>query len=471
MEYKLSYYIFFSNPVDGLGSRVVYSTKSSKTVLITKICHEFLINGLIDQIPKSITQVLIENGIVVNKNENEFESIIDENIESGKAEDGILYEVIQPTAMCQLGCYYCGQKHTKDYLENDIIDKIVERINLKFRVGNYKGIYIGWFGAEPLMGLPQMRHMYNKLKESINDDSVKIKGKVVTNGLSLKEGIFNELANELYIDYIEVTLDGAQEYHDKHRYTKSGGDSFDIIYGNIKKIILSENYKNSKCKIGIRCNVDHQNVDGVIPLINLLAEDGLHDKIESLYFMGIYSWGGNDAQNGSLTKEEMAMMRLKWEVQKIKLGYPVSLVLHGRKTNTCIATSTKSEMYDAFGNIYNCTEVSYADFYDGTSYKLGNIKEDHKKVFADKPHNDWFQIVRGSDKYPCHSCKLLPVCGGSCPKAWNENNPPCPPFKYNIIKEIELKYILRKTPKENLNEKLDQFVMAFKPEDFKRIGK
>ena len=29
----------------------------------------------------------------------------------------------------------------------------------------------------------------------------------------------------------------------------------------------------------------------------------------------------------------------------------------------------------------------------------------------------------------------------------------------------------RKTPKENLNEKLDQFVMAFKPEDFKRIGK
>jgi uncharacterized protein len=429
------------------------------------------VNGLIDKIPDSITQVLIESGVVIDVDENEFELIIQENIENGRMQEGILYEVIQPTAMCQLGCYYCGQKHTKDYLENDIVDKIVERIKLKFTTGNFIGIYIGWFGAEPLMGLPQMRLMYNKLRVAINDESVKIKGKVVTNGLSLKEGIFNELARDLNVDYIEVTLDGVQEYHDKHRYTKSGEDSFNIIYENIKRIILSENYKSTDCKIGIRCNVDHKNVEGVIPLINLLAKDGLHEKIKSLYFAIVYSWGGNDAHKESLTKEDAAMMQLKWEVEKIKLGYPTSLTLHGRKKNTCLATSTSGELYDAFGNIYNCTEVSYADFYDGTSYKLGNVKEDNKKVFIDKPHNDWFQTIRDSDKYPCHSCRLLPVCGGSCPKAWNEDNPPCPSFKYNIIKEMELKYILRKTPKELLHKKLDDFVLGFVPEDFKRIGK
>jgi uncharacterized protein len=470
MEYKLSYYIFFSNPVDEAGSRVVYSTRTGKTVLITRTCYDFLINGMINQIPESIVKVLVDNRVVVDVNENELHTITDENIETGKEQDGILYEVIQPTAMCQLGCYYCGQKHTKDYLEEGASDKIVSRIKMKFDAGNYRGIYIGWFGAEPLMGLPQMRATYSKLREAIGNDAIKIKGKVVTNGLSLKEGIYNELAHDLKIDYIEVTLDGTQEYHDQHRYTKTGENSFDLIYNNLKKIVLSENYKNSDCKIGIRCNVDHKNVDGVIPLINLIAKDGLHEKIKSLYFTGIYSWGGNEAQKGSLSKEEIAMMQLKWEIEKIKLGYPVPLMLHSRKRNTCIATSTTSEMYDAFGNIFNCTEVSYADFYEGTSYKLGNIKQDYNKLFVDKPYNDWFQTVRDTDKYPCHSCRLLPVCGGSCPKAWNEEHPPCPPFKYNILKEIELKYILRKTPKEMLEGKLEEFVTAFTPADFKRIG-
>ena len=153
------------------------------------------------------------------------------------------------------------------------------------------------------------------------------------------------------------------------------------------------------------------------------------------------------------------------------MGYQSSHILHSRKKNVCIATGGQSELYDTFGNIYNCTEVSYSDFYEGTAYKLGNLKEDFDRKFASKPHNDWFTTIRDTDKYPCNSCKLFPVCGGSCPKSWSEGNLACPPFKYNILKEIELKYILRKTPKENLEHSLNDFVKNFKPEDFVRIGK
>jgi hypothetical protein len=32
------------------------------------------------------------------------------------AEDTALYYAIQPTAMCQLCCHYCGQQHTNDYV-------------------------------------------------------------------------------------------------------------------------------------------------------------------------------------------------------------------------------------------------------------------------------------------------------------------------------------------------------------------
>lgn len=121
--------------------------------------------------------------------------------------------------------------------------------------------------------------------------------------------------------------------------------------------------------------------------------------------------GGNEAHKEGLSKEEIGMMQLKWQIHKVKRGFKPELSLYARKMNTCIATSATSEMYDAFGNIFNCTEVSYADFYDGKGYKLGNLAKDSLEVFTGKPYNDWFQTVRDTDKFPCHSCKLLPVCG------------------------------------------------------------
>lgn len=470
MNSKLSHYVFFTEEINSRGSRVAYSTRSGKTLLVTKTCYEFLSNDLLDHIPESILKVLSKNRIIVDKDENELEVITNENIAEGLVEEGTFYEVIQPSAMCQLGCYYCGQKHTKDYLSDEMINRLVERLKFKFEKGKYNSIYIGWFGGEPLMGLPQMRLIYKRLKEAINNESIPIKGRVITNGLSLKQGVYNELVKDLGINYIEITLDGIKAYHDKHRYTKGGEDSFDIIYGNIKKITSDEHYLSSGCRIGIRCNVDYKNVEGVVPLIDLLADDGMQDKLGGLYFMGIYSWGGNEAHKEGLSKEEIGMMQLKWQIHKVKRGFKPELSLYARKMNTCIATSATSEMYDAFGNIFNCTEVSYADFYDGKGYKLGNLAKDSLEVFTGKPYNDWFQTVRDTDKFPCHSCKLLPVCGGSCPKSWNEGNIPCPPFKYNILKEIELKYILRKTPKSELNDKLDEFILSFKPSDFNRIG-
>ncbi len=45
--------------------------------------------------------------------------------------------------------------------------------------------------------------------------------------------------------------------------------------------------------------------------------------------------------------------------------------------------------------------------------------------------NSWKQMILNNE-VPCHSCNLLPVCAGSCPKDWLFNNAPCPSFKENI---------------------------------------
>lgn len=464
---KLSYYTIISSPVDQNKTRVIYSTRSGTMLTISDYCYQALTTNNISLLPDSIRERLFQAMILVPETEDEMDSIIHENREHTENQTTRLYEIIQPTAMCQLGCYYCGQKHTKDYLSNGLIDKITERIYSKFTQADYKSIYIGWFGAEPLMGLPQMRRIYDQLKKRVNDDCVTIGGKIVTNGLSLKPAVFEELVRKFNIDHFEITIDGIGEYHDKHRYTKSGEASFDIIYGNLKAALESNVFAESNCKITVRCNVDSKNVDGVEPLIHKIAADNLQTKIDTLYFIGVYSWGKNDAHKNSLTKEKFSMMKMKWEILKLQLGYRQREQLYIRKKQTCIATGGTTEMYDAFGNIFNCTEIPYADIYKDSDYVLGNLKDDHHEN-PTKPHNDWYDIVKNTDKYPCHSCKLLPVCGGSCPKSWTEGNPACPSFKFSILKELELEYLVRKVPAQQLPVELNKFEMSLDEKDFFR---
>jgi uncharacterized protein len=471
MTNKLSYYTIFSNPIDDKNNRIVFSSRTSRSLKITNDCYEFIQNGLIDHIPEIIRIKLIELGILVDEEENELDMVIRENQEyiDENANKGFLYEVIQPTAFCQLGCYYCGQQHTKTNMSYDLIDKIVSRIVDKFNKGNYTEIYIGWFGGEPLVGLPQMRLINNKLKEIFSTKKIKIRGKVVTNGLSLKENIFLELVNDFNINQIEVTLDGTAEYHDQHRFTKSKGKSFDFIYDNLTRIMNLEKFQSYKCNFTIRCNVDEKNIDGVVPLIHKLAHDGLHKKIEYLYFASIYSWGGNDANEKAITKEEFSKLNLEWFILQAQLGYNISHNLPQRKKQTCIAVGGPSEMYDAYGNVFNCTEISYTNFYDNTPYQLGNLNENPLKKFENKPFQNWNQEILSGSQDPCHKCRLLPVCGGACPKSWKENNIPCPPFKYNIKKDLELRYIMKKTAPEELPNKLDEFLLTLDVNDFSRV--
>jgi uncharacterized protein len=460
---KLSKYLVLSEVDED--KIIVFSSRSCKSIILKKAAFDLLESGQFAGFSNSILSNLIEKNIIVDLAENELNTIISENkahIKNKEGHNGYLYEIIQPSANCQLGCYYCGQSHRKASVKENIIEQIVERIYKKYKSHPYKGIYLAWFGAEPLMAYSQMKEIFNLLVKRVDDPSVKIKSKIVTNGLSLKPKIYEELVNKLNTIHIEVTIDGVEEYHDAHRYLKSGNPSFSVIYSNILNIINSDFWDSEKCKLTIRCNVDEKNYEGVEPLIYKLAEDKIQNKIASLYFVNVFSWAQNEAHKKALTKEMFALKEIEWTLLKHKLGYLNCFVLPERKLNTCIATTEDSEMYDVEGNVFNCTEVSYSDVYKNSKYDLGTIEKPRNVI---KPHNDWWDEVENSNKYPCHSCKLLPICGGSCPKRWSEGELACPPSKFNLNKKIETIYKLgnKKTDINDLiKEKLDL-------KDFNRI--
>jgi uncharacterized protein len=453
MKHKLSNYIVFAetsevDQKDLVTKKIAFSTRSTQTLVLPSAIAESLQLNQFQELSEDTFLQLKELKFIVPESEDELRSIVDENKQAIQ-NDKMLYYVIQPTASCQLGCDYCGQEHKKTNMSPEIYDKIIQRISSKLTT-QHSHLRIGWFGAEPLVGLRQIRELTPMLLKLAKDNNLEYSAKIVTNGLSLKENIFEELITQLHIKGIEVTLDGIAEFHDQRRHTKEKDPTFGIIFKNLKAIIDRPDYFDLGCRLSIRCNVDKRNFNGVSPLIKLLAENGFAEKISYFYPIGVYSWG-NDAHQKSLTKEEFAEKEIDWLMEMLEYGFNVSL-LPGRVKTVCLAVSPLSEMIDTYGNIFNCTEVSYVPAYENSNYVIGNLKFPIETYSTTRPLTDWNDRVLNKE-FPCTACKMLPVCGGACPKSWHEDMRACPPNKFNIQDKLVLSYL---STKENFKELLHE---------------
>lgn len=448
---KLSYYTIFTDEISETNNKkIVLSTRSSRSVVVSKKIYDALQNNKVNKLSKKVRKALTNDKILVDENENELDTIISEN-KQHIADDTTLYQVIQPSAMCQLGCDYCGQDHKKVNISFDLVEKLLNRLRAKLllKPDFYKILYIGWFGGEPLMALNEIRVITDKLKELADEFSLRYGAKIVTNGLSLKPAILRELVTKYHITSFEITLDGSAEFHDQRRNTKEGHDTFDIIFKNLKDIFALPDYHELKCSITIRCNVDKRNYLGVSPLIKQLAENNFHKFLTYFYVMSVYSWG-NDAHLKSFTKEEFADLEINWLIEQFEYGFKPR-VIPGRVRSVCLAVSPENEMIDAYGNLFNCTEVSYVDTYKNSEYVLGNVQFDEPGAQYKRPLNNWNDEIL-NNTYQCHSCKMLPVCGGGCPKSWHEDMRACPSNKFNIKDKLLLGYAISKTDVKEVSE-------------------
>ncbi|UOE50865.1 SPASM domain-containing protein [Mucilaginibacter sp. SMC90] len=440
MKYKVSNFNIFSCAINESGKRVLMNTYSGQTLVVSKYCHEFLLDGRLSEIPELITRKLIDVGAVVEAEKDELKTVIDENDEGGTTGQN-LYQVIMPSAFCQLGCHYCGQQHAKNSLAPALFTALIDRIRKKLESKRYKSLTIAWFGGEPLLALNTIRSLTKLLLELCEEFEIAYSARIVTNGMSLKETVFRELTTDLHIRSIEVTLDGTREFHDQNRFTKEGTPSFDIIFNNLMTLFQLPQYDVKKCEVTIRCNVNQQNADSVAALIELFHKHEFQKKIAYFYAVGIYSWG-NDAHEQSLTKEEFAGRELVWNTQLRKLGFKI-FVKPARKKVVCMTVDKNADVYDAYGNIFNCTETPYVNVYKGTDHQFGHLMFSGESQGSRNVLSDWHNTLR-KGTFQCSGCPVLPVCGGSCPKSWHEDMRACPTFKFNNPEKLLMYYLENK---------------------------
>ena len=214
MKYKKSKYVF---PVERnlpSGARVclLFSGRTGKNIFVSNDTFHKVVNDQFEYLPTTIRETLILNKVIVPASEDELQEINKEN-KMAMTEDkkDRLYISIQPTASCQLACDYCGQRHSKKFLDNQHIEAIIERVENKLNQAKFKTLEIGWFGGEPLCALKNMSILNSRLKTLAETHEVQYLGHITTNGYALSPTLYKDLKDSFNIRRIEITLDGSKE--------------------------------------------------------------------------------------------------------------------------------------------------------------------------------------------------------------------------------------------------------------------
>lgn len=446
MDLKVSRYLVVTEPFTERQQlslkQIILSTRTNKTWICDAETWKAIAEGKFSQLSSQMINDLIKAEILVSSEQDELAEILAQN-RAAITNYNTLYLVVQPSAACQLGCGYCGQQHTPQGLSLANSERFLELARQKLSNGCYSSLEVSWFGGEPLLGLPLIHSLSPKFKKLAQEFRCNYYAKLVTNGLRLTVDVAEELSREYNVKYVEVTLDGTDIYHDARRYSKKGSPTFWTIFNNISSVVRHDNLN---LKIGIRCNVDRRNRDGVVPLLHLLVKEGIHQRIETFYVAPVHPWG-NDVDDIAPDPEEFAAWQIAWFAEMVKLGFNVGLIPQ-RNELVCMAVQPDSVLVDAYGNLFNCTEVSYVPTYEVETashekrniYAIGDLHRGEDPKQRELLSSFYDRVEKG--EYPCHSCNMLPTCGGSCPKQWLERIKPCPPAKYNIKERLILKYLL-----------------------------
>jgi uncharacterized protein len=229
-------------------------------------------------------EVLRENGFLVESREADRRAL-DRYLAEVKGDTSELNVTILTTLQCNFACDYCFQGDHGDY------NKFAEKMSLETaaRVGDWiereldrvhpERLVITFFGGEPLLNLPVMYYLAERLWASSERAGVPMFVNIITNGLLLSEEVVDRM-RPYGLNGVKITLDGDRETHNRMRPLRGGQGTFDRIIENIRRVA-------GRCPISIGGNFDESSVDSYPALLAFLREQEFADKLVKVNFKPI----------------------------------------------------------------------------------------------------------------------------------------------------------------------------------------
>jgi len=359
--------------------------------------------------PQEFIDALGSKGYIISEQEEKqlYRSKYLDFIDAREKDEVQLFFV--PNYSCNFACTYCYQDEYANPLQSlsrEIIDAFFNYVRIEF--ANRKK-YITVFGGEPLLNSPKQKDLIGYLLE--NAKSAGLEVCFVTNGYSLEE--YMDILSKASVREIQVTLDGIGNVHDKRRFLKGGGPTFEKIVRGIDACLTNN------LPVNLRMVVDKENIDDLPQLARFAIDKGwtgnplfktqigrnyeLHhcqaspDKLFTrvALYESIYN----------LIREFPHILEFYQPAFSISKFLAENGSLPDPLFDGCPACKTEWA-FDYTGHIFPCTAtVGKADESLGTFYPEVSRKSD----LIDEWENR--DVTSISD---CSTCNLQLACGGGC---------------------------------------------------------
>ena len=301
--------------------------------------------------------------------------------------------IIIPTEQCNFRCTYCYERSNQTAMKHQIGEAIKALISR--RVPDLDTLYVGWFGGEPLLA-----------RSSIGDISQYIRGLtrsyprliyragMATNGYLLTPSMFSELV-ELGISDYQITLDGPQQIHDKHRPTANGKGTFSRIWKNLVAIRDSA----AQVRMLLRIHFDPSRISHLGALIEDVRREFLPDRRFTIHFQAIRRLGGKDDDKievFSAVEEQRRIRMLQRELHKDRNRKGTR-----ERPYVCYASRPNSLVIYPNGDIGKCTVALY-----DPSNRIGSINREGTVNIDSELLNPWLRGFMGKPDLSILQCPL-----------------------------------------------------------------
>jgi uncharacterized protein len=363
----------------------------------------------------SLVPDLVQAGMLVR---DDLDELLPIRYQARKARfsDRTCSVVIVPTKACNLGCYYCSQRHTARAapVMTPAVAAAVLQFTRKLILSrrSREKFTVSFYGGEPLLAVDTLVSIMAGLRELEAKEGLALSLPVVTNGVLLPT-----LAGSPLLDLmtgIHVTLDGWRPAHDEVRRDHAGGPTYDRILEGIA-LACSRGRR-----VGVRLHVNRVTEDEVGLVLDDLAAAGLSPEAgDYVYFnwrVDMQSCANvDDCQDHYAAEYQAARPRfseLLAIARRHRIGGAFNRFKDGFQrprptTMSCAASSTSQFVVDGDGTLNNCLSRLDADGVIGLLDAQG------------RPHFNarYYELMAAGwwTGSVCSRCAYLPICAGGCP--------------------------------------------------------
>jgi uncharacterized protein len=295
--------------------------------------------------------------------------------------------ILLPTEQCNFRCTYCYEDFAIGKMRPAVVTGVKALVNA--RVASLAHLHFSWFGGEPLAAYDVVKDISQSAKTVCDEAGVRFTGEMTTNGYTLSQARVIELAS-LNMKKYQISLDGAEEDHNKTRLRADGSGTFARIWENIRGYqAVQQSGDVEGAHAMLRLHLHPNNLPRFTELLDRI-ESELDPKYFSIYLKNITHLGGPNDDKIEIFKSRAAFADIVHGFYKrlapfMGKGDPNFVYV-------CYAGKANSFLIRADGRVGKCT-VALAD----TANTIGEILETGELQLDGGKLSPWLHALGSMD--------------------------------------------------------------------------